>query len=183
MNDISKEYPTADIVSAIHLLRSIQKHFAQLSTMSDFKANVVVGVSLLTLANFMTKINMLLKMPSLMILSVFLVFSLIFALISLMPKLTKGRERSANEPIDYLFFPNFIHMSWDDYELEIRKILSNEEEMVKSLTVEIYQMGQYISGKFTYINRSYQLMFVGIVISVTVFTGHFIYDEFVGLLT
>jgi len=169
MNKQAEKSEIANVVAAINLLRAVHRHYSQLSSMADFKANVIVGVTLIALANFTLRYDLVFTTPSLMVLAFFLFTSLLFALMALIPNLWFYKVHP-EMPVDYLFFPNFIHMPFSKFEDTITKMLVNDEKMIRAMLIEIYDLGMYLSQKkFRYTHLSYQMLFIGIIATIVTF--------------
>lgn len=155
----SKTYP----VNAVHLLRTTQLAQLQLSAMADTKASILMGATfvIFTITIGQSR-NGGAPLP-LLILGGAAFFSAIFAVLAVLPKVSRPEKtRESN----LLFFGVFTQMSEAEFIDEITARVRTEDGIYRTMAREIYQNGQVLqTKKYRMLALAYQLFLVGLVAS------------------
>ena len=103
---------------------------------------------------------------------IFSVVSIIFAILSTKPKVTKGkftREDIEAKNINLLFFGNFYKMPYEEFEWAVNELLKDKEYLYNSMTKDLYYLGLVLARKYRLLRITYTIFMVGIVTSVIAF--------------
>ena len=166
------------------LYRVNLRNHIKLSDIADTKANILLSVNAiiisLALANLIPKLdsvsNKHLVFPSL-ILILFSVVSIIFAILSTRPNVTSGEfteEDVAKKRVNLLFFGNFHKMPFSKYESALMKMIKDKEYIYESLTKDLYFLGVVLARKYKLLRITYTIFMIGIITSVIAFIVAFI---------
>lgn len=156
------------------MFRLTSKNHIDLSGMADTKANIMISVNSIIisilLGGLMQKLdtNPHLVVPTLILLMVNLA-SMIFAILSIRPNITKGmftEEDIQNQRTNLLFFGNFHKMKREDYHWGMNQLMENASFLYSSLIDDIYFLGVVLAKKYRLLRWSYNIFMVGIVIAV-----------------
>jgi hypothetical protein len=156
------------------LLRQTRWHHAQLSTTADIKANMMLTVPALLvtlLTRYITEAHF--KWAALTLIG-FCLLTIGLAAYAAMPKLglkLKSKTAVSKDSTDFnvLFFGDFIHLSYEEYEEAMEKVLSDPAEAYEAQVRELYTMGIYLATrKFPFIRLAYLSFMAGFVASGTV---------------
>ena len=156
-----------------------------LSKMADDKANFLLSINGIilsfALANMVSKLdvqtNFFLVIPTAILMFVCLI-SIIFAILSTRPKLTKGnttREDVENKRANLLFFGNFHKMEMNDFSWGFMEMMKDREFLYGSLIRDLYFLGKVLGRKYFLIRIAYTVFMWGIIISVLSFAFSYWY--------
>ncbi len=165
--------------NAIYLLRTVQQHHVQLSSMADNKAGVLLGSSFvsLTILGAWAGTGAAKYAPITMAASVLL--TAMFSVLALIPR-SRMRPQSGEER-NILFFGVFAGMKYEDFESEMREILCQDKEIFRAMLRDIYAMGvvQH-EKKYRYLRFSYISFIVGLIASPIVAALEFMFPGLAG---
>lgn len=164
------------------LLRQTRWHHVQLSTTADIKANMMLTVPALLvtlIARYVTEDPF--KWAALTLIG-FCLLTIGLAAYAAMPKL--GLKLKSKTPVNkdstdfnVLFFGDFIHLSYQEYEEEMEKVLSDPTKAYEAQVRELYTMGIYLATrKFRFVRLAYLSFMAGFVASGIVL----LFTEFMG---
>ena len=105
--------------------------------------------------------------------------SIIFAILSTRPKLTKGnttREDVENKRANLLFFGNFHKMEMNDFSWGFMEMMKDREFLYGSLIRDLYFLGKVLGRKYFLIRIAYTVFMWGIIISVLSFAFSYWYN-------
>jgi len=151
---------------------AIPNHIA-LSNIADNKANTLISVNAIIISILLSSLfpkilaNKNLLYPAIIFL-LSTVTTIIFAILSTMPKVSKGnltRSDILSKKGNLIFFGNFYHMSINEYEWAIEELLQDPEYLYKTLTRDLYYLGLVLDKKYRLLRTSYVIFIVGLVIS------------------
>lgn len=157
------------------------KNHIKLSDIADTKANIMLSVNAiiisLVLSNLISKLdnNNYLIIPT----AIFVLFSaitMILAVIATRPNITRGeftKEDVANKSVNLTFFGNFHKMELEQYEWAIDELLKDQHYVYKSLTKDLYFLGQVLDRKYRILRLTYTIFVAGTVISLISFALFF----------
>ena len=161
--------------------RTALRNHMKLSDIADTKANIMLSVNAiiisLVLSNLISKLdnNNYLIIPT----AVFVLFSaitMILAVIATRPNVTRGeftKEDVQNKSVNLTFFGNFHKMELEQYEWAIEELLKDRDYVYKSLTKDLYFLGQVLDRKYRILRLTYTIFVAGTVISLLAFAIFF----------
>lgn len=164
------------------MFRTSLRNHIQLSQIADNKANIMLtingGILAFALGSLFPRFgeNSLLVLPTCILASV-CVTALVFAVISTIPKVTRGiysREEIRDKKANLLFFGNFYKMTLEDFEWGINEIIKDKEFLYSSMIRDFYNLGKVLSVKYKYLRVSYLIFMIGLIVSVTAFAAAFV---------
>lgn len=173
---IKDESPERAIQSMYRV--TMQNHL-KLSDIADTKANILLSVNAivisLILSNLISKLdassNKHLIVPSL-ILTIFSVVSIIFAILSTRPNITSGKfseEEVTSRKVNILFFGNFHKMPFEQFKWAIGETIQDKKLIYDAMTKDLYYLGVVLHQKYKMLRITYNIFMAGIIISVISF--------------
>ena len=161
------------------LFRVSLRNHIQLSAIADTKANILLSINAiiisLALSNLIPKLdspsNQHLIIPTL-VLVIFSVVSVIFAVLSTKPNLSSGRftrEDLDNRNVNLLFFGNFHKMNYPEYEEAVMDMIQDRDYMYSSMTRDLHSLGTVLAKKYRLLRITYYVFLFGLIISVVTF--------------
>lgn len=159
--------------SADHLLRLLQQHHVQLSTMADTKASIIITVSSIVLTIGLSRLRDPDFRVALLVLSVFTMLALLMAILAVLPKFRGVKRLDGPLPphFNLLFFGHFSGLSLDRYleEMAPRMMPGRAYDTVLR---DVYGLGFYLAQhKYPYLRLSYLFFLSGFVLAVLVQLG------------
>lgn len=165
------------------MFRTSLRNHIQLSQIADNKANIMLtingGILAFSLGSLFPRFGKspLLVLPTCILVAV-CVTALIFAVISTIPKVTRGeytKEEIQNKQANLLFFGNFYKMSLQDFEWGINEVIKDRDYLYSSMIRDFYSLGKVLSVKYKYLRVSYMIFMIGMIVSVLTFTAAFLF--------
>ncbi|QLE00704.1 HD domain-containing protein [Galbibacter sp. BG1] len=161
------------------LYRTALRNHMKLSDIADAKANILLSVNAiiisLALANLIPKLDSLsnqhLIIPSL-VLVVFSVISIIFAILSTKPNVSGGeftQKDLESRKVNLLFFGNFYKMPLETYEDAMEEVLEDTDLIYGQLTKDLYYLGVVLARKYRLLRITYTVFMIGMISSVLTF--------------
>lgn len=165
------------------LFRVTLRNHIQLSAIADTKANILLSINAiiisLALSNLIPKLdapsNQHLIIPTL-VLVLFSVISVIFAVLSTKPNLTSGQfttEDVRDRKVNLLFFGNFHKMDYSKYESAIMEMIQDRDYIYESMTRDLHSLGMVLAKKYKLLRLTYYVFLFGLIISVLAFALSF----------
>ncbi|QAA81269.1 HD domain-containing protein [Aequorivita sp. H23M31] len=157
------------------------RNHIKLSDIADTKANIMLSVNAiiisLVLSNLISKLdnNNYLIIPT----AIFILFSattMILAVIATRPNITRGeftKEDVANKAVNLTFFGNFHKMELSEFEWAVEELLKDRGYVYKSLTKDLYFLGQVLDRKYRILRITYTIFVAGTIISLIAFAAFF----------
>lgn len=166
------------------MFRVALNNHIRLSEIADSKANILLSVNAIiisiALSTLIPKLdsasNAHLVLPTL-IMILFSVVSIIFAIISTRPKVTSGtftRKDIEDQSVNLLFFGNFYKMPYDDYLYGLHKVMESREFLYDTLIKDLYHLGLVLNKKYKWLRITYTVFMAGIILSVISFVFAFL---------
>lgn len=147
--------------TADYLLRTAQQHHAQISAMADTKANILITVSSIVLTLALSRLGDPQLRLSLLVLSIAILFSLLLAVLAILPRFPKNQGR-AQPPFNLLFFGHFATLPLARYREEMARVLDQDAQVYKTLVDDLFGIGYYLyHHKYKYLRWSYLFLLVG----------------------
>lgn len=143
----------------VEFLRVVQQHHIQLSSMADFKANILMAASVLILSFNLRSFGD--GMPPLPMLILFAgaFGAALCALLAVLPK-TKGDGMRAP---NWLFFGDFARLSEAEYQATMRALLDDRVRLEEAMVRDIHQLGSVLAAKkYRWLQRAYRVFLAGI---------------------
>ena len=157
------------------------RNHIKLSDIADTKANIMLSVNAiiisLVLSNLISKLdnNNYLIIPT----AIFVLFSaitMILAVIATRPNITRGeftKEDVENKNVNLTFFGNFHKMKLEQFEWAVEELLKDRNYVYKSLTKDLYFLGQVLDRKYRILRVTYTIFVAGTIISLLSFAIFF----------
>lgn len=164
------------------MFRTSLRNHIQLSAIADNKASIMLTINSLIISIVISFLLPNIKSdPTLIyptsILLIVCITAIIFATISVIPNVTKGkfsREDILNKKANLLFFGNFYKMDLKDFEWGIKQVMSDNDFLYSSMIRDFYNLGLVLSKKYKYLRICFQVFMFGIIISVIAFVITFL---------
>jgi len=161
------------------LFRVTLSNHTRLSDIADSKANILLSVNAIIISVCLSVLvpkldtpkNSHLIIPS-FILLLSAVLTIIFAILSTKPNVTKARFTAkdvADRKVNLLFFGNFNRMVFEDYQDAMNILIKDRDYIYDSMVKDLYYLGKVLDRKYRLLSITYQIFMAGIVISVLSF--------------
>lgn len=152
--------------AADNMLRIVENNHFRLSDMADNKAHLMVVVCSLMLSLLLPRFyDPQLRHP-VIIMSIACVISILFALYSAMPtyqRRQEGKPRIKNPNFNILFFGNFTHLTYAEYEKEMERVINDRDLVYESLVRDLYALGVVLNDKkYRFVRWSYLSFMIGL---------------------
>jgi hypothetical protein len=148
------------------LLRQTRWHHVQLSAMADAKANMMLTVPAVLNTLAVPRLTEPQFRWAAVVLIVFCLITIVLAACAAMP----GKTAAADAPGNLLFFNDFAHMSYEQYEEAMEKTLNDPTRTYQAQVREIYTLGIYLATKkYRYVRLAYLSFVGGLLVSSAVF--------------
>jgi hypothetical protein len=162
--------------SSDHLLRLVQQHHVQLSTMADTKANIVITVSSIVLTLVLGRIKDPDFRDGMVVLGVFTLIALLLAILAVLPKYRGANKVKGPLPPEFnvLFFGHFAGLDRDRYLAEMaQKMMPGVA--YDTVVRDVYSLGSYLAHhKYPYLRLSYLFFLAGFVLACVVQAIHLV---------
>ena len=170
MNE-KQEWPS----EGIHLIRTMQQHHVQLSSMADQKANMLIGAAFLVLTlSIGQSQNNAFSLP-LAILALSALIAAGLAILAVMPSTAPKSAKGDN----WLFFGTFAQVEETVFQEKVLTLLKEPEDVFKTMLHDIYQLGCILqSKKYRYLALAYRAFLFGLIIAFLTF----VYEQIAGRL-
>jgi hypothetical protein len=106
------------------------------------------------------------------ILLIVCVSSMVFAILSTCPALSKGTfstEQLDSREVNLLFFGNFYEMDLPSYDRGMRIMMDDPEFLYGSMIHDIYFQGRVLGVKYKHLRLTYSIFMFGIITAVAAF--------------
>lgn len=154
------------------LFRTLSRNHYNLLRMIDNKASIILTInsiitSLLMGAMFIAPESdrSILEISSKMMI-VFSIFSMIFALISMLPHKYLGKIYRGSGYRGSLYAANFAQQSLEEFQLEFGRIMTNGQSIYDEMVKDLYFLGRTIHGKQIMLMISFAFFITGLIISI-----------------
>lgn len=161
------------------MLRVTLGNHTRLSGIADSKANILLSVNAIIISIALSTLIPKLDSPSnahlivptfIMLMSS--VTTIIFAILSTRPKVTKGiftKKDIEEKKVNLLFFGNFYKMPLEDYKWAMNEMMKDREYLYNSMIKDLYYLGIVLEKKYRLLRIAYNVFMIGIVLSVVAF--------------
>ncbi len=174
------ESPDRSIQSVYRI--TLRNHI-KLSDIADTKANILLSVNAIIISLGISNIlpdlentNQYLLIPTL-ILVCFSVASIILAIMSTRPNVSKGeftKDEVKNREVNVLFFGNFHKMPFDQFKWAVLQIMDDQDYIYEALMRDLHSLGIVLNRKYMLLRWTYTVFTIGIVVSVVSFIIEFL---------
>lgn len=161
------------------MFRVTLTNHTRLSEIADSKANILLSVNAIIISIALTTLIPKLDSPSnahlilpTLVLMIFSVVSIIFAILSTRPKVTSGtftRQDIENRKVNLLFFGNFYKMPLEEYEWAVNEMMKDRNYLYGSMIKDLYFLGLVLNRKYKLLRITYTIFMIGIIVSVAAF--------------
>ncbi len=143
-------------------MRVVQQHHIQLSSMADFKANVLLGASFLIFSTSLKEVHDGHPSATVVLLMTTAFIAATLVVMAMLPATSKAHDPSPN----LLFFGVFARMPEEDFQSRIRDLLEDETKLHRAMIHDIYQLGRVLqTKKYKRLGQAYQVFFYGLMLS------------------
>jgi len=156
--------------SGDHLLRVVQQHHVQLSTMADTKANIIITVSSIVLTLVLGRLQDPQLRAGLLVLGAFTLAALLLAILAVVPKFRGVRKHEGPLPswFNILFFGHFTSLDRERYLQELAEAMA-PGRVYETVANDVYGIGLYLARhKYPYLRWSYVFFLSGFVLACIV---------------
>jgi len=156
--------------SADHLLRVVQQHHVQLSTMADTKANIIITVASIVLTLALGRLKDGEMYLGLLVLAAFTLLALLLAILAVLPKYRRvvGHDGPLPEHFNVLFFGHFAALDQQRYLREMAAAMQ-PGQAYETVVRDVYGLGSYLAQhKYPYLRLSYLFFLAGFVLACVV---------------
>ncbi|REG96101.1 Pycsar system effector family protein [Flavobacterium aquicola] len=161
------------------LFRVTLGNHTRLSGIADSKANILLSVNAIIISIALSTLIPKLDSPknAHLVIPTFImlmssVITIIFAILSTRPKVTKGvftKKDIEDRNTNLLFFGNFYKMPLKDYQWAMNEMMKDREYLYNSLIKDLYFLGIVLEKKYRLLRIAYNIFMIGIVLSVIAF--------------
>lgn len=150
-----------------------------LSAIADNKANIMISVNSILISVLISALsyrniaetNPMVLLPAVIFLVTGLA-SLIFAVLSARPKVTRLLQKNMNIEVakkNIVFFGNFVSLDLDRYEEAVDAALRNGELLYGNMARDLYHLGKVLDQKYRNLTLSYNIFMIGFIAAVGIF--------------
>ncbi len=156
-----------------NLLLQSRRQLIDFSAMADTKANILLSISSVLLTLTITRISdPAFKIPGI-VLGVFLLITILMALLTVIPSLSFGGygKHSVKDPqFNGLFFGDYSNVPYKDYVDYMEKLMNDPDRTYEAMVRELYVAGVYLQKtKYNFIKYGYLSFFVGLIASTLLY--------------
>lgn len=167
------------------MFRITLRNHIKLSDIADTKANILLSVNAIIISVALSSLvprldnphNVHLIIPT-VILIMFSVISIIFAIQSTRPKVTEGKfnkQDVVNKKVNLLFFGNFHQVPLQEFNWAMKTMMKDKDYLYDSMIKDLYFLGLVLHKKYKLLRVTYTIFTVGIIVSVVAFAISFNY--------
>ena len=145
------------------LLRTMQQHHVQLSTMADTKANIIITMSSIVLTLVLGRLGDPMLRSASITLAAFTMLALLLAVLAVLPKYRplKLTDDTIPPQFNLMFFGHFAELPRERFLTEIAGALKSDGSVYETMARDTYALGYYLARhKYRYLRLSY-LFFLG----------------------
>ena len=152
-----------------HLMRAVQFHHVQLSSMADVKANMLLTMSSVVLTLCLPQLLKNSHLWPLYILISFCLLTICLATYAVMPKLPPANQPAPDvhaPSFNLLFFGDFTRLSQAQFESSMEEIMNDPSRTYGAQVREIYLLGTFLAKKkYRFLRLGYLSFITGLFIS------------------
>ena len=156
---------------AVEFLRVVQQHHIQLSSMADFKANVLLGASFLIFSTSLKEARDGHPSAPVILLMTTAFIAATLVVLAMLPATSRAHDPSPN----LLFFGVFARMPEEAFQSRMRELLEDDAKLHRAMIHDIYQLGRILqTKKYKRLGQAYQVFFYGLTLSGAAVVGRFV---------
>ena len=151
------------------LFRTVSRNHYQLLKMIDNKASIVLTVNSIIISLLMGALYIsaeaqrpVVRVPAAILINCSM-FSMVFALISMLPHKYFGKIYRNSDYEGSLYAANFARRSLEEFEAEIQRITASGQSIYKEITRDLYFLGRSIHGKQIVLFISVGIFLLGLI--------------------
>jgi hypothetical protein len=150
-----------------HMVRQTRMHLAQLSSMADMKANILLTMASLVITlsvRYLAEPN--LKWATLTMIS-FCLLTIGLAAHAVMPKIPLSLNQDAFQDLhmpdfNLLFFGDFVRLNYEDYESAMVEVMNDPNRTYQVQLHDVFLHGMFLAKrKYRYLRVAYTTFIVG----------------------
>ena len=147
----------------IYMLRTVQQHQVQLSTLADSKANTLLSTSFVVLALVVGHLKASGFSLPLLILAVTTLLCATFAVLAVLPRGVADPIKPDAKEFNPLFFGHFANLEMDEFVARMRAIGGDTQAVHDAMARDIYSIGRLLHDKkYHYLRISYRIFLTGL---------------------
>lgn len=153
------------------LLRTMQQHHVQLSTMADTKANIIITMSSIVLTLVLGRLGDPMLKGASITLAAFTMLALLLAVLAVLPKYRPLKLTGEAIPPQFnlMFFGHFAELPRERFLAEIAGALKSDGSVYETMARDTYALGYYLAHhKYRYLRLSYLFFLGGFVLACLV---------------
>ncbi|MBK0404956.1 hypothetical protein I5M27_18340 [Adhaeribacter sp. BT258] len=166
-----------------NMYRTASRNHVSYITIGDRRANILIGTCTLIISVAFTIFLRKFSEPTIylvpgVLLIVTCTATMILAIFSTRPDQTRGYytlEEIEKNPVNLLYFENFYKMTLVEYEAAMDKLIESGTDSRHALMRDLHSLGVSVARKYKYLRMSYNVLMVGVVLTVLAFFGAMIY--------
>lgn len=151
------------------MFRIVMQNHMQLSALADQKANMIITVCSIIISLIIPRVFDEQLRYSVVTLALTCLITILFAVYSSLPKYAGKREgvmKAKNPNFNVIFFGDFTHLDYPDFERELEKVINDHDLVYESLAKDLYALGRVLHDKkYRFIRYSYLTFMAGLVVS------------------
>jgi len=159
--------------------RTNYRNHINLSAIADNKANIMISVNAILISVIISVLSYqnipetqpMVLLPVVLFLVTALT-SLIFAVLSIRPKVTshnEGKTDLQEARKNIVFFGNFVNLNLEEFESAMDAVLRDGELIYGNMVRDLYFLGKVLDKKYRFLTMSYNIFMVGFVSTVISF--------------
>ena len=163
--------------SADCLLRTMQQHHVQLSSMADTKANIIITMSSIVLTLALGRLADPDLRAASLTLAGFTLLALLLAVLAVLPKYRPLKLRDGVMPPQFnlMFFGHFAELPRERFLEEVQGALKSDGSVYDTMARDVYALGSYLSHhKYRYLRLSYLAFLGGFLMACVVQVWHLV---------
>ena len=155
--------------SVDNLLRTVQQHHVQLSTLADTKASLIITISSIVLTISLSRAGDPALRAALLTLAVACLLALLLAIIAVLPTFAPPAVRRGRVSRNLLFFGHFGPLSEDEFLDEMERVMTSDALLYETALRDIYSLGTYLyRKKYRYLRYAYVALLSGFILATLV---------------
>ena len=172
---IEKKIPNSGIQT---FYRTNYRNHINLSAIADNKANIMISVNAILISVILSIVsyknlaeeNPMILMPVIIFLVTGL-SSLVFAVLSARPKVTRQAEDASPDEIkkNIVFFGSFTRLKPETFEKALDEVFRDSSLLYGNMSRDLYNLGKVLDKKYKYLTVSYNLFMLGFIFTVLTF--------------
>jgi len=157
------------------LIRQTRWHHAQLSSMADVKANMMLTISSVVLTLSVRYLAEPLFRPAAIVLIVFCLVTVVMAAYAAMPKtpILNGngfKPDVKSSSFNLLFFGDFSRLSYEQFREAMEEAMETPDKAYEIQVREVYTLGCFLAQKkYRFVRLAYLSFISGLFVSMIVF--------------